>query len=254
MASQLFQDPTTTMSPGQLAELKSAGADPIGTSAEAESELGKLEVRAREIKENLRHANRTRDQETLLPDSVPDDVKEQVRAEAEGAVSAVEKESRRDLAILRARAQEIAKQLDEARSQPDTRGIPAQVLAAATALQPLLTVQLQRASLPDIAKRVRGAAIRDDQAELLSLSMVLPGLLDAIAERDDDGGQQLAVHDIRRALRESSRRYRDTSLDSTHTHAETVAADLGRLDSSILRESQERTGDVDPFGYLDGMR
>ncbi len=100
MSNQLYQDPTTHLSPGQHQDLKNARTSPIGTAKDAATTLAGLEIAHSRIVAAMRGANRRYTDTTSLPESVSEDAARVVHETAEQAITEVESASRRDLAGL----------------------------------------------------------------------------------------------------------------------------------------------------------
>lgn len=250
MSSTLHSDPTARMTPAQHADLKAAKADPIGTVSDAAATLAQLDDRAAQLDARIRKAALSFNDETALPDSVPAEAREQVVRDAETTAADVEQGARRDLAILTTRARSIVNQLEEAASQPNLNAVPSDVLDGANRFLPLIQSQLAGASLPDIAKRLKAAVIRDDQSELLALILATGPIL-AEHQADPDSPDTFVAYDLKGAIRQITSHWRDRSLDQALDQARASAARLDSLDQSILAQYQERTGDADPYKFLD---
>lgn len=254
MASQLHQDPTTHLTPAQNAALRNATA-PIGTAKDARAELDRLEAQTSTLQTTIQQAGRVYADETRLPESTPDDVREAVQREAEIVIAEVETAARRDLALLHARARSIVAQLDRAASQPSPANIPDALLDRANRLEPVIRNGMAGASLDQIAERLAAARMRDDQAELLAMNMALSPILAAREASPDQAGDDASyqLFDLRGQLRQIMEKWVDVPTTSARIHAETVARKLTDLDTKILHGYQERTGDPDPFGFLSGL-
>lgn len=254
MTSQLHSDPTRMMNPAERQQLANAQAAPIGTLQDATGELESLEQVGARSRANIRKAGETFRSETSIPDGTPDDAAQQVREAAESSIAGVETSARRELAIAVARARSVVSQLEAAASEPDLSAVPSDVLDGATRYLPLVESQLRGASLGDIAKRLKSAVIRDDQSELLALSMALAPILAGHRANPDDAGDSLEIYDLKASLRQITSRWRSRSLDASLIHARTVERQLSDLDHGIMAGFQARTGDADPYGFLDGQR
>lgn len=249
MRTPFTTDPSARMTPAARQELNAAQTQPIGTAKDATADLDRLGIAASRIEAAIKRATSTYRASTAIPDGVSDDARETVREAAETAISGVETSSRHDLAIAKARAQAIANQLEAAAATPNLNAVPPGVLDAATRLLPLVQSQLAGASLPDIAKRLKAAAVRDDPSELLAMAMTLTPIL-AERQADPDHPDGFVVYDLRGMLRQITERWRDRSLDAALDQARATATRLDALDRTILSNYQERTGDPDPYNFL----
>jgi hypothetical protein len=247
-------DPTRTMTPAQRQELKAASAEPIGTARDATREVARLADLASQIDARIRKAAQDYARDTNLPESVPDDARAQVRRDAETRIADVEGVSRRELAIAKARARSIVGQLEEAAAEPNLNAVPSDVLDGANRYLPLVQSQVQGASLPDIAKRLQAAVVRDDPSELLALGMVIGPILAERHANPDGDDDALILYDLKGRIRQITGRWRDRSLDAALDRARATAARLDSLDQAILDGYQERTGETDIYGFLGGMR
>jgi hypothetical protein len=251
--STLHTDPTAHLNPAQLQELRAAASDPVGNLNDVTRDLSRLDDRAAQLDAKLKKAMSNFNDQITIPDSVPEEAREQVRQDAESRLSAVETSSRRDLAILTTRARSIVAQLEGAASEPSLNAVPSDILDGANRFLPLMQSQLQSAKLPDIAKRLKAAVIRDDASELLAMAMVLGPIL-AEREADPNDPDTFLTYDIRGTLRQITSRWRDRSVDQALDQARAAVARLDALDGLILKGYSERTGDDDPYGFLQGVR
>lgn len=246
-----IEDPIAHLTPAQRERLKAASG-PIGTAKDADRELDLLDQRAAQLTATIKKAELTYRSATSLPEGVDDAARTAVEQAAEAELSGVESAARRELTILHARARSIVSQLDDAASQPNLVAVPPAALAGANQLRPLVESELSGASLAAIGKRMTAATVRDDPSELLALAMVVGPLVAQRQASPDEAGTDEALqrYELRRALRDITSRWRDTSLDGPSVHARTVERALGDLDRTIVDGYQERTGGA-RYGFLD---
>jgi len=240
-----FQSPHPT--PAQNSALKRATSDPIGSVADALSELGKIESRARDLHATANRASADFESDTRMPEGTPEELLDPVREAAEAKTGPLERDARRELNLLQTRARAIKAQLEAAAQEPSLTNVRADILDGSARYLPLVESQLSGIDLAGIQRRISAARIRDDEAECLALAIALGPIL-ATWKADPDSGDAWPLWDVKDQLRELSARWRDRSLDLALDKASAVDRTVDEASRAIVNNFTTRTGKTE-YGY-----
>ncbi len=240
---------TIHMTPAQHAALKDAGR-PIGSAADAVRELENLLIQSRNLAREAEHARETYAATVRLPDGTPDDHRAAVTAEAERALRIVEDSARSQLTVIAARVRGITSQLDDAAATPSLNGVASATLDDANRVAPIYRAELDGAPLSTLRERLKAAVIRDDDGELLGLTLALRPILDRRRATPDDAGSDdaYALFDLADMLKHIGERWRDGALDAALTRAAAVEEAVARHKRDVTKGFTDRTGE-DEFGF-----